>query len=281
MKCDAHICCIQIFYFLGLTDRLKELLEDPRTSEMMRLPNVTDAPDPTAVIRDLYHTQGWYNHVVRGCGRVVEPLDVDGGPTDSDFGTAPIGGKNSVPLRRNIVVSLSADGFQPHRKVQLSLTPIVGMILNLPENLRHRSEYLPLIALVPGPKAPKSMNAYMQMVVDELLSLYRNGFDIEDPTILDDQRHPVTGRTVNVKVKLLFTCADYPAHCELNNQQGSSAVNGCIKCMIQVPITSHNYLHRAYTIVATPMIVTHDHACSHYLFRYDCVELYFDFPCTG
>lgn len=190
---------------------MRLMLQDKKISELLRLPVVDQTPleraDP--VVRSVWDSLGWWNHVRCGSGR-------DGVPTQ--FGT-----ENN---RRNIVISINADGFSPYRRSQHSITPIVAMILNLPESLRHQANNLILVGLIPGPKAPASYNPYMQMVVDELKKLFTIGFSIEDPTIGHSK--------VIVKVKLLYTCADYPAHGKLNCQQVHGATYGCHKCLVKV-----------------------------------------------
>jgi len=175
----------------------------------MRLPDVPLARSPDQPVTNLYDSLGWHEHVVLGKGR-------DNVPTT--FGT-----ENN---RRNIALSIFMDGFQPHKRVQKSLTVIQCMILNLPENLRHKSNLMPLIALIPGPKAPKQTQPYLRFVIDELLRLFNKGFTINDPT--------ADNAKVTVRVKALFTCADYPAHCDMYMQQGQQAKFGCIKCEVQV-----------------------------------------------
>lgn len=182
-------------------------------SEHMRLPDrPIDVDWSTAQVNNIWESRGWHQHVVRGASRDT--------PDGSDFGTA-----NN---RRNIVLSLSSDGFVPHKWSTRSITPITAMILNLPENLRHRASNLLLVGLIPGPKAPKSMNPYLDIVVNELRHLYTEGFSVRDPTLPLD--HP----PIKVRVKLLYTCADYPAHNKMNSQQGAGATFGCIKCHIEV-----------------------------------------------
>jgi len=213
---------VQLFFYFGVQDRLKALLEDRRISELLRLPDITVAPHDREdkTVRSLYDSQAWYDLVVRGCGRM--PL------RPSDFGT-----ENG---RRNIVLGVNLDGFQPF-KTSHSLTPLTCMILNLPENLRHRDSFLLLAGLIPGPKQPANQNAYLDVFVDELCRLYEHGFEIRDPT--------EGGRVVTVRVKLLFVAGDYPAHQKNNCQQGASAHHGCIKCYIQVSLNKQRawYYH--------------------------------------
>lgn len=200
------------------------MLEDPTMSAHLFLPNKPKFDGPpaaaapaaidwsTRVVNNIWESRGWHEHVTCGIGLT--------GSAPTDFGN---GQENDY---RNIVLSLSSDGFVPHKNSQRSITPITAMILNLPENLRHRACNLLLIGLIPGPNAPKSMNPFLDIVVNELIHLYNVGFSIRDPTALYAD--------VKVRVKLLFTCADYPAHNKMNLQQGANAYYGCIKCHIQV-----------------------------------------------
>jgi hypothetical protein len=192
-------------------ERLRDMLQDPRLSELLRLPEVSDpATRVDRTVKNIYDSDAWYQHVVLGKGRDDE---------ESDFGRS-----NN---RRNIVLSVNIDGFQPFDRAH-SITPLVCQVLNLPENMRHQSQYLILAGLIPGPSAPKNQNAYLEVLVDELLRLWTDGFTFVEPA------GPNKGKVTRVRVKLLFTCADYPAHGKNNCQQVQSAKYGCIKCVIQV-----------------------------------------------
>jgi hypothetical protein len=131
-----------------------------------------------------------------------------------------------------IVLSLNVDGVQPFDRGQRTVTPIVCMIQNLPENLRHRAEYLLLAGLIPNSE-PKNLNPFMEVLVNELLVLWKDGITFTEPK----SRHPRVAR-----VMLLFTACDYPAHCHLNLQRGQSSQYGCHKC--DVPVGLHKGLGR-------------------------------------
>jgi hypothetical protein len=199
---------------MGVESRLRDLLEDPRYSALLRLPQVAEPPSiregAGAVIKNIWQSSAWWTHVVQGKGRDLKA---------TNFGTQNNG--------RNIVLSLHIDGFKVFKGVSDSMTPMVCMILNLPEDLRHRQPFLILAGVHPGPKKPLNLNPYLQLLVNELMRLYEHGFAIHDPTL---PGHPL----VMVRVKLLCTCADYPAHQDNNCQQGASAKWGCIKCYIKV-----------------------------------------------
>lgn len=216
---DSDRCfgALQPFYFLGIESQLKKLLEDPKISPYLFLP--PPRVDPPAggerIVRNIYESDGWHIQVTQGQGRKGVPESAR-----IDFSTEHEG--------RNIVLSLNVDGFQPFEHVQHSLTPMVCMILNLPENLRHRSEYLLLVGLIPGPREPKDWNTYLKFVVDELKKLWHHGFEFQDPCL--KQIGPVPTPPTRVRVKLLTVCADLPAFGHLLRQQIAPAMHGCIKC---------------------------------------------------
>lgn len=218
-----------------MKDRLRDLLEDPRFSSKMRLPTVTVAPNDRAdrTVKNVWDSLGWWRHVVLGQGR-------DG--VDTTFGTENDG--------RNIVVCINIDGFKPFKRVSTSMTPFVYQVLNLPEDLRYRDGFLILAALHPGRKKPTNFPVHLQVVVDELKDLWKDGVEFDDPEL--------DGQTNKARVKLLFTVADYPAHCDNNCQQGASAYYGCIKCTIKVSqqqnsVRLHTFvcMHRADVRVCT------------------------------
>jgi len=201
----------QVFYFLGVSARLRQLLEDPLTSDALRLPDIRESPDARGgVCCNIWESRGWWERVVEGRGR-----NADSPPTD--FGRENDG--------RNIVLAMNADGFQPWRRLNRTITPFTCMILNLPENLRHQSRFIMIPGLIPGPRAPAQLNPYLTIIVEELKQLWTHGLQYTDPH---------TGQQRTVRVKLLMTCADYPAHGDLNMQQGAGATYGCIKCHVKV-----------------------------------------------
>ena len=201
------------------------MLEDKALSHLMRLPHPGIGPKPDAnrqprewpkpqeptldsSCSNLYESVMWWQKVHRGTDH--NPHKADG----SCFGDHP----------HNIVLSLNLDGFQPYDRGGYSMTPMTLMVLNLPEKLRHKFEMLILDAVIPGRNAPKNYNTYLRVLVDELSSLQRDGFSMRDP---------YTGLPVTVRVKLLFTVADYPAHSSMNCQKQHGAYYGCHKCDIR------------------------------------------------
>jgi hypothetical protein len=190
---------------------LRQLIENPATTEFMRLPHIEQPPSgrEDKTVRNIYESIGWWNHVVMGVSGVEKK--------QTEFGK-----ENN---RRNIVLGLNVDGVSPFQSSTKSYTPMQCLIYNLPENLRHRAPFPIIAALIPGPKAPKTVKPYLALLLAEIRRLEEDGFEVMDPTIK---------QKVTVRVKLLCTCCDLPAHSDNNEQQGASAKWGCMKCEVEV-----------------------------------------------
>jgi hypothetical protein len=200
------------------------MLENPALHRCMQLPILTpsDDPflerkesDPPRVISSVYQSRGWWEKVYLG--------------KDCKHRETSFYHEND---RRNIVISLFVDAFAPFKnKKTYSITVIAGQLLNLPENLRHQARFMILAGLTSGGvahkggKAPKTMYAYLKYVVEELNKLYNDPIEYKCPN---------TGRKCQARVKVLYVCGDYPAHCKNNFQQGANAKWGCHKCEVRV-----------------------------------------------
>jgi len=125
---------------------------------------------------------------------------------------------------RNIALTVCADGVNPWTGSNYSMWPILSCMLNLPPHLRTRPEYMLLLGLVPGSKAPKNINTYLRLVVDELLMHGLHGVDTYDAFRDEDF-------TMSVRLALLI--ADYPGMAKVLCMKGSGAICGCMKCTIR------------------------------------------------
>jgi hypothetical protein len=191
------------------------MLQDPQIGPLMRLPRPGQEmseedilagrpplkPTPQSSCRSLHQSLGWYE-ATQGCAA-----------EDPEWGEGGC----------NIAVAYFVDGIQPFKRGNITVTPLIGMVLNLPENLRHRPEHMLLIGLI-ARSEPKNQNPYTSIVVDELLQLHHVGMRFADPS---------SKLQKCARVKLLFTCADYPAHSHLNLQH-VSGFYGCHKCDVPV-----------------------------------------------
>lgn len=79
----------------------------------------------------------------------------------------------------DLALMLNVDFFQPFKHVKYSVGVIFLCILNLPREERYKRGNIILVGLIPGPKEPKSLNTYLEPMVDELLDCFEsNGFSI-------------------------------------------------------------------------------------------------------
>jgi hypothetical protein len=84
------------------------------------------------------------------------------------------------------------------------------------------------MSLIPdGPTQPKTLSSYLQFIVDQLITLYNDGVEVIDSSA-DNVK-------INIKVMLLYTMADYPAHSLLTGQQ-KNGQHACMKCHITVSL---------------------------------------------
>lgn len=149
------------------------------------------------MIKDITESSGWAKHVV------------DGG-FFADI--------------RNIVLCLCSDGMNPFRKSTHSIWPIMASILNLPPHLRTKSEAMLLLGVVPGPKAPKNINLYLQCLSHELAAYGETGFWVYDAFVDED---------FELRFKVIRLVADYPGSSKILCLKGSGAIHGCHHCHVE------------------------------------------------
>lgn len=218
----------QTFVYIGLEARLRHMLEDKLLNPLLQLPWPGAGPAPTAAERmqgavplrptldgdcaNLHQSVGWWEGV--HCATFTPPVVGTPKPPGWDSSWSPGG--------HSIALSLNVDGFQPFKRGGVTISPMTCMVLNLPENLRHRWEHMPVAGIIPR-REPKNMNLYLRLLVDELLRLYTVGVAYSCPI---DKQPKVS------YVKLLFTCADHPAHTHINMHMSHAGAHGCHKCDI-------------------------------------------------
>jgi hypothetical protein len=125
---------------------------------------------------------------------------------------------------RNAVLSLCVDGVNPWEQSQYSMWPIIITVLNLPPDLRGRPEAMLLLGIIPGPGAPKSLNPYLELLVDELI------FEGTDGVMTFDAYRE---EYFELHARLLPFVADYPGSGKTLCMKGSGAICGCMKCHVR------------------------------------------------
>ena len=128
--------------------------------------------------------------------------------------------------RKGVCFGLNTDGVNPykHQKVSYSMWPIMLTLLNLPRHLRNSFQNIWLLGIIPsnGPKEPANLDPYLEVVVDEILSL-------SNKTLYDSY----TRAPFQVKLHLMLYVLDYPGVCKVFNTLGSGAYQGCMWCSMQ------------------------------------------------
>jgi hypothetical protein len=126
----------------------------------------------------------------------------------------------SEPL--NVVMALSTDGVNPFgRRSVHSTWPIVGILYNYAPEVRSKFNRLLLLGLIPGPKEPANMKPYLDVIVQEINELYKNGVQVWDG-------YAKINRTV--RVQLILVLGDGPAMSKMLNMKLGNAHAGCIQC---------------------------------------------------
>ncbi len=127
---------------------------------------------------------------------------------------------------RGISFALNTDGVNPYsqNRVSYSMWPIILTLLNLPRQFRCTFGNFWLVGTVPGngTKEPRTMDPYIEILVDELLSITNQ--------ILFDAYQ---GASFQLKVNVLLYILDYPGIAKVFNVMGANAYQACAWCEIQ------------------------------------------------
>lgn len=121
----------------------------------------------------------------------------------------------------DLFLQLQGDGFQIFKDSRHDCYIITLTLLNLPPNIRGKKENVWVVAMIPGPSAPKDIDSFIQPVLEELRYLER-GFRIYDSH---------TDQVVNgVKAFLVLASGDMKFLEKLFHCAGSSGKKCCRFC---------------------------------------------------
>lgn len=128
------------------------------------------------------------------------------------------------PPQMFVRVSLFTDGVNPNKNIvcQKSMWPVILTWITLPQSVRQLLGPMLLMGIIPcGKKGsePKSLDPYLSILVDELLSL------TEFP-VYDSYR----SAPMNVKVALLQYLCDIPAYSKVMHLTGHGGLRSCPYC---------------------------------------------------
>lgn len=127
---------------------------------------------------------------------------------------------------RSISFAFNTDGVNPYsqNRVTYSMWPIILTVLNLPRNIRYDFGNFWLVGTIPGngTKEPKSLDPYLSILVDELLSITNK--EVFDAYVC---------APFKMKVDILLYILDYPAIGKVFNVMGANAYQACAWCEIE------------------------------------------------
>jgi len=128
---------------------------------------------------------------------------------------------------RAILLQLSTDGVNPFssNKVLYSMWPIMISNINLPRYIRSFFGNIMLAGIIPAQRGggePKNLDPYLEIVVDELLSLC--GIHIYDA---------FNKESFSFKAALLNYVLDYPGCAKTFNAAGPTALQACMWCELR------------------------------------------------
>ena len=124
--------------------------------------------------------------------------------------------RKEIAYARAISFALCADGLNPfaHEKTQYSMCPLFLIPLNFPHHIRKKAGAMFLTGIIPGHKEPKNMDPYIDLIVDDIMSL--NSVNVYDAHM---------GEDFKLKANILLHVLDYPGQNKLFKSQGKDLLS--------------------------------------------------------
>ena len=116
---------------------------------------------------------------------------------------------------RGISLAFCSDGMNPfvNEVLSYSMWPIVLTVLNLPRHVRNLAGSVLLTGIIPGRSEPKSMDPYLDVLVDELV-------EMNDAVIYDGYQD----ESFKLKAEVFMHVLDYPGQNKVFHCQGNLVV---------------------------------------------------------
>lgn len=174
------------FKYIPLESRIRRLFADKKTSQLiqshslsssnLRNNKIVDSIHCTEAWRALYSSTGFFQGDPRG-----------------------------------LSFAICMDGLNPfsREKNSYSTCPILLVIVNLPQQIRMLSGSIVMTGLIPGPKEPKNTDAYVDVLIDDIM-------DLNTLTIYDGH----ADETFNLKANIVLNIFDYPGQNKVLHCQG-------------------------------------------------------------
>lgn len=126
--------------------------------------------------------------------------------------------------RHDIALQLSCDGVQVTSMKNHEIFPVIVVNLNLPPDVRYLQKNILSSFVVPGPKAPKRIDTFLQPLVDELHQL-DSGIDVVDGETL---------QTFTLRAWPILVTGDGPAIADvMGMKRPGNSQSPCRACHIQ------------------------------------------------
>lgn len=174
----------KIFKYLSIAKRIKRFFSDATTSQLLQ-GHFHSSSGPSFVITSIHQSKAWFD-----CYKHDGSFHGD---------------------KRVISFAFCTDGLNPfaQHKNNYSMMPMFLIPLNLPHHIRSKSGAMMLTGIVPGPNEPKTLQPYLDLVVDDLTQL--NKITIYD-AYCDEK--------FKLQVSILLTVCDYPGQNKVFDTQG-------------------------------------------------------------
>jgi hypothetical protein len=123
----------------------------------------------------------------------------------------------------DIAMGLSADGVCPFKNRKSTCWPLLGIIYNLPPELRFLLDEVLCFGVIPGPRAPKDIDSFLIPLRDEFWELMRGV----------PAYHAGCDKMVMLRAFLIRVFGDMPAMAKLMRMKGPNGLLPCRECKIE------------------------------------------------
>ena len=188
---------VRRFFYYPLGPRFKRLYDCRGTSSLLQEHSLRSNAGLADLMYDIHDSPTWH------------AAYAEDGPFKGDA--------------RGISLQFSTDGVNPFsvNKISYSMWPIMVTVLNLPKTCRNNFENVMLAGIIPAnnKEEPKSVDPYVEVLVDELLGLC-------ETTFYDGFRE----EEFLFRLQLHNYVLDYPGLNKVFCCAGSGALQGCMWC---------------------------------------------------
>lgn len=224
MPVEDYHCCVNdcIVYRNSGTDMFKDLLECPVCGEPRFEPNSRTPRKRFKYLPMFPRLQRMFGHSVTShllqghFGTAQSPRSTVATLHESHAWNSWYGKEGFFQGDpRGISLGLCMDGLNPFskEKTTYSMWPMMVTVMSLPQHIRNKPGSIMLMGIIPGKNEPKDTDAYVRVLVDDILEL--NKCTIHDA---------FCGEDFQLKVEILMHHLDYPGQNKLFHCQGITII---------------------------------------------------------